>query len=508
MMDSSPTSTPSPKINSLPLSPDPTDPIHPKTIQNQRGKPIACLFVGSLNSSLSESQLTVSVKTFFQKYGPLLHVKVLKDWLQRSYSFVQFANANDASTALKDAQNALLDDRRIRIEPAKVNRTIYLANPSNPFNFSSSDVQHLLQPYGLIEEQVKTKDSSGYLVRFVYRDDAISAFLNLRNSPYKVLWAENVSTKSVFRNKLPNSSFRHHHPNTRPSKSFSSSSSSRSTSASLSQNSQRKLSSLKTFPNSSNVSSFPPSTPISSSLTTPTSATNYDESSDMSTPKNTMTSPYTSPPYSQSNFINKSPNSSKPSFPSPNYPPPYPYCQPLVPFIDPFSIFIDHLDSKNCSRNSIVELFSQYGKVLDCKLIRQSDKPAFAFLQFDSQQAAVNAVYHKPQPFFQKKPLRVKFRILPHSAYPVSTYQYPMASPSFLPSSRAIFPTVNSPSHSSIPYPCHPSMASLTPPATFGLQPDMLQPMYPYYPYPELCYPPGNLYYYGTASPSNTVGSE
>ncbi|WBW73513.1 RNA-binding protein Msa1 [Schizosaccharomyces osmophilus] len=515
---SSPSPSPSPSLspkansNSPAVSPHSTESTTAHTnLPNQRGKPIACLFVGSLNSSLSESQLTVSVKNYFQKWGPLLHVKVLKDWLQRSYSFVQFASVDDASTALKEAQNALLDDRRIRIERAKVNRTIYLAHPSHLSNFSFSDIHQLLEPYGLIEELVKTKDSSGYLVRFVYRDDAISAFVSLRNSPYKVVWAENVSTKSVFRKKIPNSSF-HNPPHGRPSKSSSSRSSSF-----VAQSSQRNPLTLKSFHNhsaplSSNLPSLAPSTPISPSLATPTSATKYDDSSDMSTPNKSISSSYTSP-YSHSKFTNKSPTISNPSLPSPKFPPSYlpsthPYCQPLMPFVDPFSIFVDHLDSKSCTQNSLAELFSEYGNVLDCKFIRQSNKPAFAFLQFDSQQAAFNAVYHKPQPFFQKKPLRVKFRVLPRSAYPVSSYQYPMVPPSFLPSSNAIFPTVNSANHSSMPYPCHPSMASLSPPTTFGFQPDIMQPIYPFYPYPDFCYTPGNLYYYGASPPSHTVGSD
>lgn len=31
-----------------------------------------------------------SVTEHFKKWGPLLNVKVLKDWMQRPYSFVQF----------------------------------------------------------------------------------------------------------------------------------------------------------------------------------------------------------------------------------------------------------------------------------------------------------------------------------------------------------------------------------------------------------------------------------
>ncbi|EPY51830.1 RNA-binding protein M [Schizosaccharomyces cryophilus OY26] len=475
-----------------------------KKLPDPRGKPIACLFVGSLNSSLTESQLTVSVENYFQKWGPLLHVKVLKDWLQRSYSFVQFANVEDASTALKEAQNTLLDGRRIRIERAKVNRSIYLAYPSDPSSFSTTDVYQLLKPYGLVEELVQTNDRSGFLVRFVYRDDAISAFMSLRNSHYKVVWAENVSAKSIFRKKYPNSSFNH----VRPLKSSSS-----SNSVSL-QKSHRNPPSQETsnpstvstnLPYYSNMPSLASPTPVSSSsLTTPNSATKSDNCSNMSTPNKSMSPPCTSP-YSQSKYSSKSPSISKSTFSPPKYPSfipsTHPYFQPVMPFVDPFSIFVDHLDSKNCTRGSLIELFSEYGKVLDCKFIRQSNKPAFAFLQFDSQQAAFNAVNNKPHPFFQKKPLRVKFRVLPPSTYPVSSYQVPMFSPSFLPSPRAMFPAAN-PANSSLTYPFHPSMTPVSPTAVG------LQSVYPYYPYPEFCYAPGNLYYYGASSASHISGSE
>jgi hypothetical protein len=44
----------------------------------------------SLAASRTDTQLMESVTEHFKKWGRLLNVKVLKDWMQRPYSFVQF----------------------------------------------------------------------------------------------------------------------------------------------------------------------------------------------------------------------------------------------------------------------------------------------------------------------------------------------------------------------------------------------------------------------------------
>jgi hypothetical protein len=93
----------------------------------QKSDPNACLFVASLSSSRTEEQLHASVTRHFEPYGPLLHVKVLSDWANRPYAFVQFEKSVDADRALIEAHNSILDGRRIRIERAKVNRTLFLA---------------------------------------------------------------------------------------------------------------------------------------------------------------------------------------------------------------------------------------------------------------------------------------------------------------------------------------------------------------------------------------------
>ncbi|ODQ50537.1 RNA-binding domain-containing protein, partial [Saitoella complicata NRRL Y-17804] len=94
--------------------------------KSDRPKPSACLFVASLAASRTDEQLLASVSAHFAKWGPPLHVKVLKDPLQRPYAFVQFSNDEEATRAMTEAHNTVVDGRHIRVEKARVNRTIWI----------------------------------------------------------------------------------------------------------------------------------------------------------------------------------------------------------------------------------------------------------------------------------------------------------------------------------------------------------------------------------------------
>jgi len=61
------------------------------------------------------------------QWGTLLNVKVLKDWANRPFSFVQYATAQEATYALSQCQKSILDGRMIRVERARVNRTLYIS---------------------------------------------------------------------------------------------------------------------------------------------------------------------------------------------------------------------------------------------------------------------------------------------------------------------------------------------------------------------------------------------
>ncbi|KAH3684341.1 hypothetical protein WICPIJ_004687 [Wickerhamomyces pijperi] len=169
-----------------------------------RGRPSSCVFVASLAASLTDDQLSMSVTKHFEKWGELALVKVLRDPSNRPYAFVQYTNDADAQKALENGHNSTLDGRTIRCEPAKVNRTLYIAT-CNGLDVSSKDLKNSLEHYGEVEQMVGNNDShsrkfnlnNAWFCKFAYRDDAIRAYANLRVSPdYIVEWAQNIDKPS------------------------------------------------------------------------------------------------------------------------------------------------------------------------------------------------------------------------------------------------------------------------------------------------------------------------
>ncbi|KAF9919883.1 hypothetical protein FBU30_010414 [Linnemannia zychae] len=167
-----------------------------------RGEPQACLFVASLAATRTDTQLVESVTEHFQKWGTLLNVKVLKDWMQRPYSFVQFENVEDAQRAMIEAQNTLVDGRHIRIEQARVNRTLFILRFSR--STTEQDLMDVLEQYGPIEDvsifhdpRPATRNKRYAFAKFAYRDDAIKAYVALRaTSKWTIEWAPNLSSQN------------------------------------------------------------------------------------------------------------------------------------------------------------------------------------------------------------------------------------------------------------------------------------------------------------------------
>ncbi|KAF9936905.1 hypothetical protein BGZ65_001948 [Modicella reniformis] len=146
-------------------------------------------------------QLVESVTEHFKKWGPLMNVKVLKDWMQRPYSFVQFERIEDAQRAMAEAQNTVIDGRHIRIEQARVNRTLFILRFGR--NTTEQEITEVLEQYGPVEDVSVFHDlgparSKRYaFAKFAYRDDAIRAYMALRsNSKWTVEWAPNLSSQS------------------------------------------------------------------------------------------------------------------------------------------------------------------------------------------------------------------------------------------------------------------------------------------------------------------------
>ncbi|KAJ3213553.1 hypothetical protein HDU67_002763 [Dinochytrium kinnereticum] len=166
----------------------------------KKGLPQACLFVASLSSARTDEQLLKSVTEHFVQWGPLANVKVLKDWMGRPYAFVQFENVEDAKRALEEAHNTVVDNRHIRVEQARVNRTLFIAK----FNRTQPEVvREVLGQYGPVEDltilqNYQTGKSKGCgFVKYCFREDAIKAFLGLRQLRWVVEWAANLDRGNI-----------------------------------------------------------------------------------------------------------------------------------------------------------------------------------------------------------------------------------------------------------------------------------------------------------------------
>ncbi|KAI9229698.1 MAG: hypothetical protein DHS80DRAFT_717, partial [Piptocephalis tieghemiana] len=172
-----------------------------------RASPQACLFVASLSAAKSEDQLQESVTRHFKRWGHLLNVKVFKDWQQRPYSFVQFSRIDDARRALVEAQGTVVDERHIRIEPARVNRSLIIGRYAmDPTPVTRSSIEDLVGRFGSLESiRPQPNPATGIpegsvCVKFAYREDAIRAYLHLRGDPeWHVDWAnQRIDRCSLF----------------------------------------------------------------------------------------------------------------------------------------------------------------------------------------------------------------------------------------------------------------------------------------------------------------------
>ena len=91
-------------------------------------------------------------------------------------------NNEDAKKAVREGRGAIIDNsgRRIRCEPAKVNRTLLLARLDNGI-FDEAEANSAVCAFGPLEslEFINAKYASvrgirnGFYVRFQYRQDAV-----------------------------------------------------------------------------------------------------------------------------------------------------------------------------------------------------------------------------------------------------------------------------------------------------------------------------------------------
>ncbi|GMM31160.1 Rim4 protein [Martiniozyma asiatica (nom. inval.)] len=167
-----------------------------------RGRPSACVFVASLSSNLNDDVLSQSVTSHFKQWGNISLVKVLRDPANRPYAFVQFSTEEEANRAISEGQHSILNGRTVRCEKARVNRTLYVQLPG--LGMTETEFKDLLFSFGEIERLVAVNDNfnivdsstdfhCNWFCKFVYRQDAISAFANLKTkASWNIEWAQNL----------------------------------------------------------------------------------------------------------------------------------------------------------------------------------------------------------------------------------------------------------------------------------------------------------------------------
>lgn len=171
-----------------------TEPIPTTSNGEPKGPPQACLFVANLQPpEVGEER----IREHFSQFGEVLKVKLIKDRSSRPYAFVQFSEVDDANEALKS--NKLFDGKRLRVERAKVNRTLFIAKLSR--NTTNSGLREQAQKFGPVESVTiiknhQTNKSKGCgFVKYAYREDAMDAFVGLKNVNHKwvVEWATSTN---------------------------------------------------------------------------------------------------------------------------------------------------------------------------------------------------------------------------------------------------------------------------------------------------------------------------
>ncbi|ORY95866.1 hypothetical protein BCR43DRAFT_564645, partial [Syncephalastrum racemosum] len=342
---------------------------------DKRGNPAACIFVASLAKGKTDEELNVSVSRHFKRWGTLLNVKVLKDWMERPYAFVQFERAAEAKQALAKAPNTILDGRHIRCEPARVNRTLCLIPYSNK-DLSKELIREKLSGFGKIEDITvlypnsrkngKTRHHGSRepcaFVKYCYRDDAIQAYLSLhgdRGTPGQDIWwpewASNLGSTGG------------HHPTTPHYKRHRT----RDAKDASHMDTRSKLDLAADHENEATDRPLPhPREPLYASASNTSSMT---------------PGPY-GPGYMYSDFP-----------------------------IDPCSIFVGNL-SDSVTEKAIHQRFSMYGDIVDLHVVRKTTERSykrrrvFAFVQYTHESSAAHAIECEDGAVWNSRALRLAFR--------------------------------------------------------------------------------------------------
>ncbi|KZF20498.1 hypothetical protein L228DRAFT_29236 [Xylona heveae TC161] len=139
----------------------------------------------SLSSARTDEQLERSVTEAFKEYGNV-YVKIRRDNNMMPFAFCQYETVQSARAAIQFGKNRLIDGRRCRTEPARVNRSLYMSKVLGG-RITNQEAHSVLQRFGPIEktweasptEQEIYQLPDGIWVKFAYYQacrDAQSAF--------------------------------------------------------------------------------------------------------------------------------------------------------------------------------------------------------------------------------------------------------------------------------------------------------------------------------------------
>lgn len=173
----------------------------PQTMhQKHKGEPSACIFVASLNATRTDEQLKLSVQDEFAQFGPIIDIKVMRDGQGRPFAFVQYESSADAKSALIQGHQRILDGRPVRVEQARVNRTLFVTRYDR--NMSEHQLRAELETFGHIEElkflrnAVTGKSKGCAFIRYHFREDAIKAFSGVKSKyHWSAEWTENLEKR-------------------------------------------------------------------------------------------------------------------------------------------------------------------------------------------------------------------------------------------------------------------------------------------------------------------------
>ncbi|SJM84468.1 related to Meiotic activator RIM4 [Zygosaccharomyces bailii] len=349
-----------------------------------RGRPSSCVFVASLAAALSDDELCISVTQSFKQYGQLARVKVLRDPANRPYAFVQYTNDKDAKRALKMARGSVLNGRTLRCESARVNRTLFVTHVT-PIYFV--EVANLCEAFGELEQLVPSNDNNqlsrrctyppsnnnSWFVQFAYRDDAIRAFANLRTtSSWDVEWVQNIEVPKYFNllnkrkdnNKSTDSRFNIKNATT--------------------SNSDTKNDGEKNGDHSEGDDNDSDSDDNDE---------DYEDGDESEAGSSYSNEKNYSHGRGEDNMGRKSVGSSR---------------MDDNVLIDKHSIFVGQLD-QSVTKERLHERFSTHGSISDINLISKINK-VFAFIQFETEEAAAAALERENHAIFLNKTMHVQYK--------------------------------------------------------------------------------------------------